>query len=146
MSITFDLKRISETVKENSASFAVRLGVGDMSGIDEEKWLATNSLKAAAKTIEDYKLNECFDQWFFVGGDIVDDQGKIIGLISPNLHLISKPSEKGNDYHHLLCESKLRSKWKKQTQYSLPNGGNKFSYTQKAKKSMKCSFLFNSYF
>lgn len=68
----------------------------------EEHWVIIESLDNVVNDVSEFVNRECFEQWSFVGGDIMDAEGKIIGIYNPNNRTISKLGVEGNDFYWLL--------------------------------------------
>lgn len=105
--ITYNLKEISQAIKTNNGNFSVRLSTSDDCRIEEEHWLITETIEEAITHVHSFSDKQCFEQWKFCGGDLVDISGEIVGIYNPRNKKISPPSNRGNDFYMRL------SNWEK---------------------------------
>lgn len=65
-------------------SYTVRVGVicrwTDVTSCIQE--IPVESGQEAQKVVQDFYKKECFENWQFLGGDLKDQNGKILGIFS----------------------------------------------------------------
>ena len=100
--IKYDIKKITDAIEQHNALLAIRIAATDDFTIDEEHWLIVDTLEEATLYAGEFEENECFEQWKFVGGDLIDGTGKVIGLYNTRNGKVIPPSSEGNDFYLFL--------------------------------------------
>jgi hypothetical protein len=85
--------------------FTVKVGIENRKNyhsIDLMEWHPANSIQDAFTFVKNFEKTECFENWHFFGGEVKNSEGKIVGVINPQLNCMNGFQEEENEYYEKL--------------------------------------------
>lgn len=104
-SIDYGRSQLALKMADFNAAFAIRVTAEFYSNLDDEHWVCGNSIEALCNHVNVWCEENCFEHFHFVGGDIVDAKGRILGIYRPSSERIMDVGDTGNDCYERLPTS-----------------------------------------
>lgn len=104
--LQYDTAKVVAGLAELGMPYAIRVSAEEHSELDDEHWIAGESLSLAIKAAFDWEQVNCFERWHFCGGDIMTASGEIVGIVSSDFRGVSSLSDAGNDCYQRLPTQK----------------------------------------